>query len=123
MTELASAVLAMAINGTDAMFTLLAHGGAELPGAHTPLGTFALAVLLTTAGGLALAVAATEYVTNAPDGNVAIVSLTEPLPLAAQVAPPLPAQVQVCDAMPAGTGSLTVVPSASTAPLLFTVMV
>ena len=94
-----------------------------MPGEHTPLGGVAEAVLVTVAGGVALAVAITVYVTELPAGNVAIVSLTAPLPLAVHVAPPLAAQVQDWLAIPVGIGSLTVVPFAATEPALLTVTV
>lgn len=48
------------INGTEPKLTVAVHGAAVLFGAHTPLfDGFVLAVLLTVAGGLALAVAVT----------------------------------------------------------------
>jgi len=82
-----------------------------------------VATLVMLAGGVVLTVAVTVYVAELPTGKVAIVSPIAPVPLAAHVAPPLPTQVHVWLAMPVGTGSLTVVPSATTTPLLVTVTV
>src|SRR3569623_30442 len=110
--------------GTGGTVAVPVHGGRVLVGEQTPPpGGIALAVLLTLAGGFALTVAVTVYVTKLPGGKAAIVSLTAPLPLAVQVAPPLGAHVQVCEAMPCGTGSVTSVASAATAPVLLTVIV
>ena len=109
--------------GTCVESTLAVHGGSVLPGKHTPPGGSADAVFVTCAGGVALTVAVTVYTAAPPAGNVPIVSLSAPLPLAAQVAPPLGAQVHVWLAMPAGIGSLTGVSSADTDPVFVTVIV
>ena len=111
--------------GTGDKVTVLVHGGCALFGVHTPpFGGVALAVLDTLAGGLALTVAVTVYVTALPGGNVARVSFNAPLPLAfGHAAPPLAAQVQLWLAIPAGTGSDTTVPEASTAPVLLATIV
>ena len=119
-----SAVFVMPTCGCGVPLTVLEHGGLLFPGVQMlPFGGIAVAVLLTSAGGLALTVAVIVYVTKLPGGNIVIVSLMSPLPPAAQLAPALAAQVQVCDAMPAGIGSLTLVPSAGTGPVLVTVTV
>ena len=83
--------------GTGGTVTVLVHGGAVLFGVHTPpFGGVAVAVLLTVAGGLALTVAVTVYVTVLPAGRMAMVSFNAPLPLAfGHAAPPLALHVQV----------------------------
>jgi hypothetical protein len=111
------------ICGAGGTLAVALHGGSVLPGVHTPPGGFAVAVLLTEAGGLAVTVAVTVYSTELPGGKVVMTSLIVPLPLAVHVAPPLAAQTQVCEAMPAGTGSLTGVPFAGTEPVFVTVIV
>jgi hypothetical protein len=104
---------------------MLSHGGAVLPGVHTPpLGGVAVAVLVTWAGGFALTVAVTVYVTVLAAENVARVSFNAPVPLGfGQAAPPLATQVQVWLAMPVGIGSDTTVPAASTVPVLLATIV
>jgi hypothetical protein len=52
-----SAVFVTAICGAEALLTVAVHGGAVLPGRHTPLDGITLAVLLTLAGGVADTVA------------------------------------------------------------------
>lgn len=123
-TLVVSAVFVMLIRGADPIVTVPTHGGLVLPGVHSPPdGGVAVAVLLIDAGGVALTVAVTVYVTELPAGKLAIVSLTAPLPLAVHVAPPLAAQVHVWLAIPVGIGSLTAVPSADTVPVLLTTTV
>jgi hypothetical protein len=110
--------------GADVVTTVLAHGGAELPGPHTPLGGVASAVFEMLVGAGMTTVPVMTYVTTPPDGNVGIDSAIAPLPFAfAQTAPPVERHVHDVDAMPAGSGSLTCVPSASTAPVFVTVTV
>ena len=122
-----SAVLLMTTLGvcTEApTLTVAVQGAAVAPGAHSPpAGGVVLAVLVMLVDGVALTVAVTVYTAELPAGNVAIVSLMAPLPLAVQVAPPLAAHVHVCELMPAGSGSLTTVPFAATEPALLTVTV
>jgi hypothetical protein len=114
----------MLICGSGDTVAVAVHGGAVSLGVHSapPVGV-AVAVLVIDAGGVALTIAVTVYVTKLPAGNVAIVSLIAPVPLAAHVAPPLAAHVQVWLAMPLGTGSLTGVLSAAMTPVLLTVIV
>ena len=111
--------------GTGGTATVLEHGGWVLPGVHRPpLGGVVVAVFVTCAGGFALTVAVTVYVTELPAGNVASVSLKLPLPDAfGHAAPPLAAQVQLWLAMPVGTGSDTTVPAALTLPVLLATIV
>jgi hypothetical protein len=111
--------------GTGGTVTVLSHGGWVLPGVHTPpFGGVTAAVFVTCAGGLALTVAVTVYVTELLAGNVASVSLNAPLPFAfGHAAPPLAAQVQVWLAMPVGIGSDTTVPAALTLPVLLATIV
>jgi hypothetical protein len=78
------------------VFTLATHGGAVLPGIHSPPAEgVASTTLVMVAGGVASTTAVTVYVTELPAGNVATVSLTAPLPVAVQLAPPLAAHVHV----------------------------
>jgi hypothetical protein len=116
--------LATVICGSDDTVAVALHGGAVLPGVHSapPVGV-AVAVFVIAAGGVLLTIAVTVYCTKLPAGNVAIVSVTAPVPLAVHVAPPLGAQVQVWLVMPVGIGSLTGVPSAAITPVLLTVIV
>ena len=111
--------------GTGGTVTVLVHGGVVLFGVHTPpLGGVAVAVFVTVAGGLAITVAVTVYVTVLPPGKVARVSFKSPPPDAfGQTAPPLALQVQVWLAMPVGAASDTVVPAALTAPVLLATIV
>jgi hypothetical protein len=120
----ASALFVIAITGTGCAVTLLVHGAAVAPGEQTPPpGGLACAVLVNVPGGFALTVATIVYVTKLPAGKVARVSLIAPVPLAVHVAPAFGVHVHVWLAMPAGTASVTVVPSAATAPVLLTTTV
>src|SRR5579883_1793960 len=111
--------------GTGGTTTMLPHGGGVLPGRQRPPGGgVAVAVLVTCAGGFALTVAVTVYVTVLLAGNVASVSFKLPEPEAfGQAAPPVAAQVQVWLAMPVGIGSATTVPAALTLPALVATIV
>jgi hypothetical protein len=119
------AVFAILICGTGGTTTVLLHGGGVLPGVHTlPMGGVTVAVFFTCAGGFALTVAVTVYITVLPAGNVANVSLNAPLPLAfGHAAPPLATQVHAWLARPVGIGSDTTVPAALTLPVLLATIV
>jgi len=89
-----------------------------------PVGGVAIAVFVTCAGGVALTVAVTVYVTTPPAGNVASVSFNAPLPLAfGHTAPPEALHVQAWLAIPVGIGSDTTEPDALTLPVLLATIV
>jgi hypothetical protein len=112
------------ICGTAGTVTVLGHGSGVLSGVHRPPVIVPFAVFVTCAGGFALTVAVTVYVTVLPAGNVASVSLNAPLPEAFGHTAPLAAlHAHVWLVMPAGIGSDTTVPAALTLPMLLATIV
>src|SRR5438445_56325 len=111
--------------GTGGTVTVLLHGGGVLFGVHSPPHALSLLdALPIVAGGVAITVAVTVYVTVLPAGNVASVSFKSPAPEAfGQTAPPVALHVQIWLAMPVGAGSVTTVPAALTLPALLATIV
>jgi hypothetical protein len=105
------------VNGSLSVALLLPGIGSVTPG-----GVPTVAVLVIVPSAAAATVAATVYVTLAPTGRLTV-SLIDPLPDAAQLAPPVAEQVHVGDVNDAGMVSTTVAATTAEGPAFEAVIV